>query len=614
MANSIPSFSLSDKTKQINSNISTNSTINNFLSKTSSSNASSNNKDEQNIMVTLSGLLTSLVGSQEVFKNMLVTIMTSNLSQLETKVKLLIKKYTLELLSCGVDAKLNLPNGVMEPQPPAITPAYPFIDQYDFYGLFSKSLNNPVDKLHFDDNLNTFIKTNIDSKTTTFTWKNQINNNVAKFTYNNSQEKILISSPTTSNWGPNGITVKEFADLYIDSINLFPTSSVIKSLIDQTFNIQQGTPYDADLNFVNKLLGKHCNCKPNNINDDHSKSSFNLEYTSFIPNTINETDSTVNTTIKFGPVDAPYPDAIIPKQPNLNESYTQEVILLSDDAFKLANKTDKTNTIGKTITNVNKSVTTQTTNTNSSLSKKYSIPNVNADANLKMLLNLPVILTQPLLSPKMTMYFGVIYKRYYIQNPTKPLWKNKEEYYQFMDKLLELVVREILEYLQKKLFDIIKKEIIKLIKKIIVKVVGEKILGYTTQLKSILDIIKTLKGKIPPTTPLVDFKKCSSVLDGINALFNIPNLPPGSTLPAGLPLMGMVKSGLSPTLVTQDAVKYMNDAGMNTSPLPDGTPNPNVVIANSIAKAMIKQLQTNANIQVTTINSVVYGQGGATIM
>jgi hypothetical protein len=219
----------------------------------------------------------------------------------------------------------------------------------------------------------------------------------------------------------------------------------------------------------------------------------------------------------------------------------------------------------------------------------------------------------PLFSPKITMFYGIIYKRYYITDPSKDLWTDRDGYYEFMGKLIELIIKEIMEYLLKKLFELIKKEIIKLIKKLIVKILGEKILGYVTQITSILNLIKSLTGSIPPTIPQINFKKCSSVLDGIESLFNIPNIPPGLTLPPGLSLMGMSKTGLSPTLMTQDAVKNMNDQGMDTKPMPDGSPNPNVVMASSMSKAVVNQIQSNARIQVSTVNSLVYGEGGGTI-
>lgn len=610
MAESTNAYSLSDKIRQIQGNISTTSTVTGFLdAKPLSRYLTKTNKDESNILKILSDILVMLVGSQDKLKKLLVDILTNSLDPIETKVKQLIKQYTLELLSCGIDAKLNLPLGVVD-QP--VT--YPFIDQYDFYGLFAKNISDPVDGLYFDENLNTFVKTNIDQSTPSFTWSNQDGTEVVRFTYNNPQEKIRLDSPTTSNWGPNGITIKEFVDLYIDSINLFPTATILKSLLDQVFNLKEGDPFDVDLDFLNKLLFKQCNCKSSGTEDDRSKSTFDLGYYDFVPTEITETDETINTNIKFGPVDAPYPNTITPPQPNLDETYLNNVTVLSKNDFKNKNRSDKSDQINNTINNVNQNVYNQTNDSSISLNTKFSIPSLQADVNLKMLLTLPVILAMPVVSPKITMYFGVIYKRYYISDPTKDLWKTKEEYYTFLSKLLELVVKDILEYLLKKLFDIIKREIIKLIKKIIIKVLGEKIMGYITQLKSILDIIKTLTGAIPPSLPSINFKKCQSVLDGISNLFNIPNIPPGSMLPTGLSLMGMVKTGMSPTLMTQDAVKNMNDYGMDTSPMPDGTPNPNVIMASSLSKAMIQQLQTNANIQVTTINSLVYGTGGATIM
>ena len=234
--------------------------------------------------------------------------------------------------------------------------------------------------------------------------------------------------------------------------------------------------------------------------------------------------------------------------------------------------------------------------------------------NLKMILMLPVILTMPLLSPKMSMYFGVIYKRYYIADPSKDLWEDKDEYYVFLEKLIELVIRDLMMFLLKKLYAIIKKEVIALVKRTIIKIMGEKVMGYYNQIQSLVGLYKSLQGQIPPQLPSINFNKCKSILDGIDKLFNIPNVPPGIALPPGISMMGMAKSGLSSTAITQDAVRYMREAGMQISPLPDGSPNPNVLLANSISKALTDNIQNNMNIQISGIGTAagipVFVEGG----
>ena len=615
MSDSINSYNISDKIRQIQGKISTSNTINGFIdTKSITSFLNQKNSDDPNILKILSGILVSLVGSQEKLKTMLVDLMAHNLQPLETKIKSNIKKYTFQLISCGVDGKLNVPLGVMDqpiPLPSIPQEKYPYIDQYDFYGLFTKNINDPVQNLQFDRNLNTFIKTNIDSQTPTFTWKNSDGVDVAKFTYYEPEEKILIGPPAGVDWGPSGIGAKEFSDLYLDSINLFPTESVLKDLMDSIFNMKEGTPYDVDLDFLNKLLTSHCNCKKSQPEDDRSKSTFDLKYDDFIPEKINENDPTLTTGIKFGPVDAPYPSSIVPKQPELNESYLKSVTVLTKNEFIMGDRNKREKSISDAISTIAQSQNNQTNTINLPLNTKFSLsPNVEIDMNLKMILMLPVILVEPLFSPKISMYFGVIYKRYY--NNNQDLWKTKDDYYLFIGKLIELVIKDLIKFLLKKLFAIVKKEIVKLIKKIIVRILSEKIMGYVSQLQSLLAIYNALKGQIPPQIPSVNFDNCKSVLDNLIKLFETPNIPPGTMLPPGMSMMGMMKTGLSSTSITQSAVEKMNAKGLNTKAMPDGTPNPNVVIANSVSSAMVEGIQGTARIQVSTVG-MGYGEGGGTI-
>jgi hypothetical protein len=320
------------------------------------------------------------------------------------------------------------------------------------------------------------------------------------------------------------------------------------------------------------------------------------------------------TNIKFGPVDAPIPTSIIPVQPNLDSTYLNTVTVLTKDDFVKGNRNYREKVITDAIDQAGEEQNKQTTSINFPLNTKFSLkPNVEMDMNLKMILMLPTILVMPLFSPKITMYFGVIYKRYYnADNPSRDLWKDQDEYYEFLSKLIESIARDLMGYILKKLFNIIKREVIKLIMKIVVRILSDKIIGYVNQLQSLLEIFKMLKGQIPPQLPRVNFDNCKSILDNLLKLFDIPNIPPGLQLPPGISMMGMAKTGLSPTLMTQSAVMKMNSMGLNTGAMPDGTPNPNVVIASAMSSAIVEQIQQKARIQVSTFG-FGYNEGGGTI-
>lgn len=613
MSEFVSASNYSEKISQIKGQISTMNTLNGFIdNKYLSAFFSPKNEGNPNILKVLSDILVALVGSQDKLKSILIDILTNNLSTMETKIKDKIKQHTMQLISCGLDARLNVPFGVIDQSVLTIPEQYPYIDQYDFYGLFAKNITDPIQKLQFDRNLNSFIKTKIDSQIASFTWTNQDNVDVVQFTYDEPQERIKIGPPTGVDWGPNGIGVKDFIDLYLNSINIFPTESVLKDLLDVIFNMKEGTPYDADLDLLLKVLVKQCKCKT--VEDDRSKSTFDLEYTDFLPEPINENDPTITTNLKFGPVDAPIPNTIIPQQPNLNESYLNTVTVLSKDEFIKGNRNNRSQAINNAIDKAGEDNSNQTNPFNLPLDTKFSLkPNLEMDMNLKMILMLPTILVMPLFSPKITMYFGIIYKRYYIaDNPPRDLWKNKDEYYAFLLKLVELVIRELIADLLKKMFAIIKREVIKLIVKVITRVLSDKIMGYVNQLKSLIELFNALKGQIPPNIPKINYNNCKSVLDNLLQLFNIPNIPPGIQLPPGMSMMGMVKTGLSSTLMTQSAVTKMNALGLNTRAMPDGSPNPNVVIANAISSAVVEQIQNNARIQVSSVG-FGYNEGGGTI-
>jgi hypothetical protein len=127
----------------------------------------------------------------------------------------------------------------------------------------------------------------------------------------------------------------------------------------------------------------------------------------------------------------------------------------------------------------------------------------------------------------------------------------------FLRTLFELLKKDILGLLGVIIEDISNSERKKRYKKIL------RLVGIATQLAG--EIIRGLD----------DYRKCKSLLDEINNIINIINgLPrPRSKIPVVLAILSDFLPGESPERATINGIKYMQELGIPTGPLPDGSPN-----------------------------------------
>ena len=127
----------------------------------------------------------------------------------------------------------------------------------------------------------------------------------------------------------------------------------------------------------------------------------------------------------------------------------------------------------------------------------------------------------------------------------------------FIRTLFELLKKDILGLLGAIIEDISNSERKKRYKKIL------RLVGIATQLAG--EIIKGLE----------DYRKCKSLLDNINNIINILNgLPrPRSKIPVILAILSDFLPGESPERATINGIKYMQELGIPTGTLPDGSPN-----------------------------------------
>jgi len=147
---------------------------------------------------------------------------------------------------------------------------------------------------------------------------------------------------------------------------------------------------------------------------------------------------------------------------------------------------------------------------------------------------------------------------------------------QFLKKFKKFgiqVISKIGAVFLRTMFELIKKDILNIIALIIQDItLSEKMKKYRTILR-LVGIATALAGEI--IKGLQDYRKCKSLLDNINNIISIINgIPKKRTkLPVVLAILSDFLPGESPQRATINTIKYLQELGIPTGPLPDGSPN-----------------------------------------
>ena len=139
----------------------------------------------------------------------------------------------------------------------------------------------------------------------------------------------------------------------------------------------------------------------------------------------------------------------------------------------------------------------------------------------------------------------------------------------------------------KTLFEILKKDILLLIRLIISDIARSEIAKRNLIIQSSL---QALPGIITLISAIDDYKKCKSLVDEILLLIDtikkLPNLRP---IPSPILALRAFLPGTSPERETINTIQYMQELGLPTEPLPDGSPNKMIQFISSAFNGKAKE-------------------------
>jgi hypothetical protein len=151
----------------------------------------------------------------------------------------------------------------------------------------------------------------------------------------------------------------------------------------------------------------------------------------------------------------------------------------------------------------------------------------------------------------------------------------------------------------KELFELIKKDIKNLIQQVIMDVAKE------TKDKRIIIILKLIQLLLIITQFISDWRKCKSVVDELLWLlkvstsgFNAAGAFSAKGLPLPLLFASQLMEGYSESRAFLGAIEEMQKLGIPTGPMPDGSPNLEVLSKFAQMKAMANEEAENGKVQI----------------
>lgn len=201
-----------------------------------------------------------------------------------------------------------------------------------------------------------------------------------------------------------------------------------------------------------------------------------------------------------------------------------------------------------------------------------NIPNninfdLNASINFDLLKIIPKAVMFSVLTPKMLLGLFIVLKSI---NPSFALSFVIDGFKSFMEKFGKFIVNmmsKIAALFVEELFKLLKKNLRLLVEILLLEIVKESKDKRAVIISSVIFIlIQTVSG-------IIDYRECKSLVDEILNLLNLGAAVIGVSIPSFALAASSLLGGFSPTRAMTEVTKRMQELGVPTGDLPDGSPN-----------------------------------------
>ena len=223
----------------------------------------------------------------------------------------------------------------------------------------------------------------------------------------------------------------------------------------------------------------------------------------------------------------------------------------------------------------------------------------NISLNLDFIKTLPKAVCMAMLSPKVLLPIMIMMKSlqqeleaYDLEDFAK---KFKKFIINFMSKLGALFVEELMK--------VLKKEIRKLVASIISDINDERVNKAYLVITSLIEVLQVIISLIR------DFRSCKSIIDEILTLLRLAGSLTANQLPFPLVFGAELRSGTSAIRAFTNTIENMQQLGIPTGPMPDGSPNMGMVAVLQQLKGTEKESAQNAKMSIGVKPAIVLPSG-----
>ena len=231
---------------------------------------------------------------------------------------------------------------------------------------------------------------------------------------------------------------------------------------------------------------------------------------------------------------------------------------------------------------------------------KIKFPQLDVPDKLRDVINteflelIPIAITNSLLSPKHLFPLMVMAKA--LQNEYVD---NIETLQDFLDEFKKFIIN-----LQSKISAIFVEELVKQIRKNIKDLMQSIVQQTTNELlnKKAKIILASINLALTLAAAIEDYRRCKSIIDELQKMLSLTNQIRGlngNSVPTLINYLANLKPGMSPTSLLTRFVDKLEDAGVPTGDLPDGSPNLSLIIQQSFNQSLIDEIAENGKTDVT---------------
>jgi hypothetical protein len=223
-----------------------------------------------------------------------------------------------------------------------------------------------------------------------------------------------------------------------------------------------------------------------------------------------------------------------------------------------------------------------------------NLPDLSVTINTEFLNLIPIAITNSLLSPKHLFPLMVMSKAL-----QKEYVDDIEDLQDFLREFKKFIIN-----LQSKISAIFVEELVKQIRKNIKDLMQTIVQQTTNELlnKKAKIILASINLALTLAAAIEDYRRCKSIIDELQKMLSLTlqiRSLAGNSVPPLINYLANLKPGMSPTSMLTRFVDKLEEAGVPTGDLPDGSPNLGLIIQQSFNQSLIDEIAENGKTDVT---------------